>query len=496
MYPKINLLPILSSFLLFLSFPKGNQEYLAWGALVPLIWAVENKNAKQAFWMGWGAGTAAFCGILYWIVPTFRAAGVSLILGLSSTLLLSSVVGLFYGVFTVLSSLYLQSFAYPSALIFCGTAWVALEHLRSYLWTGFPWALLGYSQWKFTPMIQISEWTGVYGVSFLLVLFNLILYALIKKRKVVLLPTLILGALLIANLYLWVRTKKVSESYSKPLRISILQGNIDQYRKWDKTFVREIQNTYSELALESSSQSDLIVWPESALPGWFPNELELEIWARNLVRKTGKHHILGAVTQSENQNFNSAFLMDPDGKIVERYDKIHLVPFGEYVPWERYLTRWIRVLNMLGGFHKGEKSAPFAFGNTLLGVNICYEAIFPHLVRKQALAGAEVLVNLTNDGWYLDSAALEQHFSMNVFRAVENRRPVVRAANTGISGVIVPTGNPIQRTEMNQKMICSQEVSPRKERTIYTRYGDLFAWGCDLWSVWGLFLFFAKKCEG
>lgn len=549
------LLVFLSGLLICFSFPKWNFWFLAWMALVPMFLSVEKLGFWKSFFLGWFTGWAAFCGILYWIVPTFRAAGVHTIIGILSVALLSAYLGIYFGLFAAISEKFFKSFSKSIYILLCAALWVFLEYLRAHLFTGFPWGLLGYSQWKVLPVIQISEWTGVYGVSFLIVLINaflvLVLNALVKKSfsidvfRIGAFSVLLFLASILFGYYRLTNDLSRLPAGRLPLTtlsVAVLQGNIDQYKKWSSEYVKEILDTYEKLSGKvihvdstfrnfnlipsplrgegedegenvgkitsphlnplpqgerkvgmmksapnlKSGSIDLIVWPETSVPGWVPQEEWLMKWIEKNVKQTGCYNLIGAVTRVENESCNSAFIFDSNGEIIGRYDKIHLVPFGEYVPFQTLMGRWIDVLNQLGGFDSGGNLKILDIPKAKLGVSICYEAIFPGLIRRQVAKGAEILVNITNDGWYLDTAAPEQHFTMNIFRAVENRRYLIRAANTGISGIIKPDGSLQEISKLNQETILSGTVIPNKEKTFYTRFGDLFAWLCFAMSAMGI----------
>ena len=470
--------------LYFLAFPKWNLGVLAWAALVPLLFALKESGGKRAFGLGFLSGWAAFCGILYWIVPTFRAAGVSLWVGVISVSLLSAYVALFWGAFA-----WIFSRLVIFRVIFGASAWVALEWLRNYLFTGFPWGSLAYTQWQALPLIQLSEFTGSYGVSFLVCAVNISLFEIFSERKVRRADAVALCLFFFLNFLAFKMERGREVPGEKGLRVAILQGNIDQYRKWSAESAGEILRSYEGLALSPESKSSgLILWPETALPGWYPGDEKISAWLGNLVRKTGTHHLAGAVTRNDGKALNSAFLLSPDGAPLSRYDKMHLVPFGEFVPMQSLLGRWIPVLNELGGFDGGAGPHPLDLNGVPLGVGICYESIFPENPRAQTRRGAQILVNLTNDGWYLDTAAPEQHFAMNIFRAVENRRYLVRAANTGISGIIEPSGRVSAKTRLGERGVLSGEVRPRRDLTLFTRRGDWFPLLCTIFASLGLMI--------
>lgn len=467
--------------LLIAAFPKFNASGLAWVALAPLIWGSVELNPKRAFALSWLSGTLAFCGILYWILPTFDAARVSRAIGALSLVLLSGYIGLYFGVFGAGLS-WLGGHALGTAR---GTAaaaglWVALEWTRGHFLTGFPWGLLGYTQWQNPLLIQSAQWTSVYGTSFAIAASGLAIAAMLRARRWLWGPALVALALPASSMLLSA-TQRSGEASREPVRVALLQGNIDQYKKWDSEYEREILESYGGLVRDlahSEPKPALVIWPETSIPGWLPQEEWLLRWTSEQARASGAHHLVGSVTKDGAKSHNSAFLFAPDGNIVGRYDKIHLVPFGEFVPAQSVLGRWIGVLNELGGFHAGRQFDPLAVPGAKLGIGICYESIFPELMRRQAKNGAEILVNITNDGWYLDTAAPEQHFAMNVFRAVENRRPLARAANTGISGIIAPDGTILKETPLNIRTKLEHAVTPADGLTFYTRFGDLFAAAC------------------
>jgi apolipoprotein N-acyltransferase len=393
-----------------------------------------------------------------------------------------------------LTLLYFRKISPWLAVVSSAASWITLEYVRSFFLTGFPWALLGYSQWRYPPLCQIAEWTGVYGVSAILFLSNLMLWQWLKNKKMPWSALVPLMILLGVNFGIYVGRLPLAQE-NPTLKVAILQGNIDQYKKWNAAFVQEILMSYAGLTKQLNSSVDLVVWPESAVPGWVPNEAWLMEWLQQRIVPTQAYHLVGAASYSNGKNYNSAFLFNPNGTLHSRYDKIHLVPLGEFVPFQSLLGRWISVLNALGGFHKGENRRALWMDKTKFGVNICYESIFPHLVRLQTKEGASFLVNVTNDGWYLNTAAPQQHFSMNVFRAIENRRTLIRAANTGISGIILPDGWVAKATALNERTLLEGVIHLKTNLTFYVQYGDVFAWLCcaiallGIWRVLTLHLF-------
>jgi apolipoprotein N-acyltransferase len=272
-------------------------------------------------------------------------------------------------------------------------------------------------------------------------------------------------------------------SENTPFTISILQGNIDQYQKWDDAYVADIEHRYESLAMGAAkSKPDLIVWPESAAPGWIPNEPKIAQWLAGVIKKTHVPNIVGAVTRIEGKDFNAALLFDANGHIQNVYAKQHLVPFGEYIPFGRILARWIPYLGQLGTFNAGSGAVIFTVGALRAAPNICYEAIFAPLVMRDVSAGANAIINITNDGWFLDTPAPEQHYVANIFRAVENGVPVIRAANTGISAVIDSYGREVLRSPLLATGVYTTTISlGLPPRTLYARVGHYFPQLC--WIV-------------
>jgi len=502
-------LALLSGILFVFIFPKFNLSFLAWIALVPLFLALEGRNLRESFNLGFLAGLTSFMGILYWIVPTVVSSGESKLLAFISLLLLSCYLSIYYGLFCLIFRYTsLKIIHYTLSLFFAPVLWVSLELLRAHLFSGFPWALLGYSQWNFTSMIQISEFTGVYGVSFLIVMVNGVLMeagrsfrfsrgekmsSKAKVKRSTLPLALALTVLVVVSCLAYGLIIILRESFGESrnfrdeklmTRIALLQGNIDQYMKWDKNYEQMIKDTYGELVdMASRENPQLIVWPETALPGYLKRERELQKWVEKVVSQTNAYHIIGSPEYREGAYYNAAFLISPKGEILGEYDKIHLVPFGEIVPFRPILSRFIGVLNELGDFSpsRERKLLRTPFGS--FAVLICWEGIFPHLVRKFVKDGADYLANITNDAWFLKTSAPFQHFIASVFRAVENRVSVIRVANTGVSGFIDQYGRINEKTEIFKKDYLVSSVSRRNQQTFYTNYGDIFAYLCVALSI-------------
>lgn len=489
--------PIASGLLLTAAFPRAELAALAAVALIPLLLGIRSARPGEAFRLGWVAGMVHALGLVYWIVPTLGTYG-GLPVWVSVPLL---------GLLAAYLALYPAAFAGllaglrppPAALPMLAPAlWTALEYLRTHLLTGFPWALLGYSQYRQLHLIQISDMVGIYGVSFLLGALNaagaLAAMAVAGRgwrgrpvsRKTAVVAAAA-TALLTAGVWgygAWRLDQVDRMAGAAPVtRAAVVQGNIEQAVKWDPAFQESSVEKYIALSARAmADRPELVVWPETAAPFYFTRNRRLTERVKAGVRKAGAFFVVGSPSAERAGDgvelFNSAFLVRPDGQIAGRYDKFHLVPFGEYVPLEEFLPFVDKLVAQAGDFGTGQKGEVLRSAGHRLGVLICYEAIFPSLARAAIRNRAGLLVNITNDAWYGRSSAPHQHFSMAVLRAVETRRGLVRAANTGISGFIHPSGRITGATGLFEDAVMTRPLPVLRTTTIYTRIGDLFAGLC------------------
>jgi apolipoprotein N-acyltransferase len=486
----------LSGALLVLSFPLVNLWLLAWFFLVPLLLCTRGKHGKDAFLLGAFAGVIAYLGLIYWIVvAVHRYGNIPLPLAIPVLLLLVIYLSLYWGAFAFFASHanekggWLVLAAFPAL-------WVGLEYFRSFLLSGFPWVLVGYSQYLNTAFVQIADITGIYGVSFLLILINTLFFLWIvswseRKRGPILgtIFTVALLALTFAYGYWKINAPLKTE---KGLMVGVAQGNIPQDVKWDSAFQKRTLAIYRDLSLELKEQSPgLIVWPETAVPSYFPSGTELDDKVMDIVQETGTYLLVGGLSAKEKKKkvrevqevmevYNSAYLLSPQRRIIGRYDKMHLVPFGEYIP----LSFRFPVLNKLVGvwnIEPGEKAVLFRLPRGRFGVLICFEVIFPELCRESVRQGADFMVTITNDAWFGKTSAPYQHLSQATFRAIENRVWLVRAANTGISAFVDPWGRIIKPSSLFTPAVLAEEITFKANTmTFYTRYGDFFAIACSL----------------
>ncbi len=492
-----------SGLLLTASFPSIGLSWLAWIALIPLMISLQGQSLKNGFRLGLLTGGVHYLTLLYWLVHTLMTFGhLPFYLSVPILFMLVAYMALYPAIFAAAFSwIETQPVGFLSAM---PALWVALEYLRSFFLSGFPWEFLGYSQYRQLTLIQAADMTGVYGISFVILSVNvagLLLWrylserqsgrALQKRRSAAGgLAVSVLLVLYVLGYGQW-RISSIDAGISKSasLKIAIVQGNIDQTIKWDPAF--QLSTTEKYIALSKSakpSSPDLIIWPETAAPFYFlynagPTEMVMKG-----VRETGTPFLIGSpsfIRRDEHHAdfFNSAFLIDAGGNVAGKYDKVHLVPFGEYVPLQKWFPFIGKLVEEVGDFKSGRKGQTLAWGEFPLGIQICYEMIFPDLSREMARNQAAFLINMTNDAWYGKTSAPYQHFSMTVFRAVENRRSLIRSANTGISGFIDPVGRIIASTPLFEEAVITRCMPVLKTESFYTRYGDVFALICMAISI-------------
>jgi apolipoprotein N-acyltransferase len=483
------LLAILSGVMLTASFPPGKTGWIAWFALVPLLKGLENESFSKAFILGIIAGLTHYFTLIYWIIIVLNTyGGLNLILSSVILLLLAFYLSIYPALFSVFVG-HLKRSRFQAFLI--AGVWVSLEYLRARLLTGFPWCLLGYSQSGCLHLIQIADIAGVYGISFLIMFSNAIIYMLLFRSDHVadkwylgLETSFFIAVLSVTIIYGNYRLSGNKErlKHEKSVNVAIVQANIDQSVKWDPLYQKESLDIYLRLTENSYPyKPQLIVWPETAVPFFFQERTELTEEIYRISGESGALMILGSPAyervNGSARYYNRAYWLSPGGRSTGYYDKVHLVPFGEYVPLKTLLPFVNRLVTAAGDFAPGRDIAPMSLPGLPTGMLICYEAIFPELSRTNVKKGASVLVNITNDAWYGMSSAPYQHLVMSIFRAVENRRPLIRAANTGFSAFIDPYGRIALKGDVFEEELLINEVSIKDhDLTFYCRYGDIFVY--------------------
>ena len=489
--PAETVLAATSGLLLTASFPSIGLGLIAWTAFVPLFYSIRDVSPSTGFKLGFLAGLMHYVTLLYWIVGVMHRYGqLSYVLSAVILMLLVFYLSLYPGLFAMAIS-QLRAKSLPHYLV-APLLWAALEYVRSFLLSGFPWENLGHSQYNRLHLIQISDIFGVYGLSALIVGVSCVLFevweTILRKKsfpwKPALGVALTIAACLTYGTWRIEKTDRAADAASKRT-ITLVQGNIDQSVKWLPSFQHETLQRYGTLsAAASKADPDLIIWPETALPFYFLHDANLTSETIGIVRACRAYFLLGSPsfrkTGQRMRYYNSAYLIDPSGNVMGKYDKVHLVPYGEYVPLKRYFPFLGKIVEAVGDFDSGNQGQVLLWRDERVGVLICFEAIFPELARSMVQNGAQLIINITNDAWFGKSSAPYQHLSMVVFRAVENHLAVARAANTGISAFVDPVGRLLDETPLFEKAIRTRLLPVMNHKTFYARYGDVFAIGSIL----------------
>jgi apolipoprotein N-acyltransferase len=490
---------VLSGLLLAAAFPKWDQTYLLPVALVPLLWALRGQSRKAALGLGLAAGLAYFLGLLYWIVyVTYVFGGMPLPLCLLTLFLLAGYLSLYRAAWT-LGVNWAQARGF-SVLWFGPALWVALELGQTYIFSGFPWELLGTGLYRSPLLLQAADLAGVYGLSFLVVLVNAALYLLLlppSGRRRPLRPLAAVALILLAWVgYGYFRLGAMARlaAESPKVRVAVVQGNIQQGEKWKKEMVQATLDRYGELTGKVAG-AHLIIWPETAAPFFFLRYPDLTARVQDIARASGGYLLFGApaleFTPQGESLYNRAYLLTPQGEVAGYYDKAHLVPYGEYVPLKRYLPFLGKMTVMVGDLTPGEPGGVVSLPEGAVGPLVCFESIFPELSRAQVQNGARLLVNLTNDAWYGTTSAPYQSLAMAAVRCAETRVCMARAANTGISAFINGDGRILWESGLFVPEARALELPWLPGGSVYTRIGDAFAWACTVFA--GLILILGRR---
>ena len=480
------------------AFPKSDLMFLAWISLIPLFFLLAGKSPGRAFLLGGTAGVFFYGALLYWIpaVPA-HYGGLSPVLSVLIYLLLIGLLALAWGLFG-LGFAFIHRRQPLAAFLAAPFLWVGGEYILTHILSGFPWGVLGLSQAKNILFIQMSGLTGVYGVSFVLILFQSLFVGSVRtSRRIPFVVGLVTLVLVHFGGYLSLRTP---EPTAESFPAAVIQGNVSSDIYWSAVSEDRILKVFEEHLDLSRQAADrgakLIIWPEFTVPLCFScgegiyreSAARLTSWAK----ETGATLLLGtnerAGPLSDRKYFNAALCLSPSGGTTT-YAKIHLVPFGEYTPYKKILGFIEKVTHAVGEVTPGREIVLHEYAGRSFGSPICYEIIFPDLVRRFVKKGASFLVTITNDGWYGTSSAPYQHFAQAVFRAVENRRYLLRAATTGISGIVDPYGRIVQQTDLGTRTLATGTITPNLSLTFYARFGDLFAAACL--TIVSLFLILA-----
>lgn len=467
---KSLILIIISAALTSLSFHPLNLYFLLWFSLVPLLWAIEEMDPSSVFKSGVLFGTVFSLLSLFWIAFLQIEATIKLIM-LFGLLLLFLYYGLYYGTGLLIAK--------RIGIWFLPFILTGLEFIRSIGELGFPWLVFGYSQARYPVIIQQASIFGVYGVSFWLILVNVALFKLIRLKRIKNL-VILLFAFFIPLIYGVLRLK---EPVGETILVGVIQPDIDPNLKFtkamrDETFERlislsETANQYSKK--EFGENLDLIIWPETAVPVFitFPGKYQNLIFS--FVDRTKIPLLTGTpiYESKEHSIYNGAILIEPNKEITQQYRKIHLVPFGEHIPFDQQFT-FLKKIDVGGGkYTPGTLYTVFELDKVKFSCLICFESIFPELSRRFVKNGAELLVNITNDGWFGRISGPQQHNDMAILRTVENGKPLARSSNTGISMIVNKYGMVLQQTPLFTRAVLVEKIVFDKEKTVYNILGDI-----------------------
>jgi apolipoprotein N-acyltransferase len=508
--------------LLAFSFPKFGHPACAWMALTPLVIAAvraSRRGSRRAFLLGLVSGAVYFAVTLYWLVETMTTFGkMPVPLALIAAAALVGYLALFPAAFAMILAR-LHRVLGLRALAFVPAIWVTTELGRQYVWDGFPWALLGYSQVTTLPVAQVASLVGVYGLSALLALTSTAAAYVILDRGRTRWVFAGTAGLIVAASVVWGNARLAASpllTRGEPVRVAVIQGNVEQEQKWDPAMRDTIADRYIAMTRQALARgATFVIWPESSTPFYFEHDLVRGGEIRRLAVASKATLLIGSdqvepirtaaapssaapssatpssatpssATPSsattdhvKERSYNAAFLVKPDGAVGAVYRKMHLVPFGEYVPLQSLLFFAGPIIGAVADF------APFTAGTeaVLLPVGahyastaICYEVIYPNLIRRTVLDGSELLTTITNDAWYGRSSAAYQHWDQSSMRAIEEGRYLARAANTGISGFVDPYGRILDHKGLFETAVLVQDLRFLKDRTVYNRIGDLVAW--------------------
>jgi apolipoprotein N-acyltransferase len=483
---------LLSGALLVLSFPKYGHPAVAFIALTPLYVALSGWTgrpgefrgvpARRGFFLGLATGVVHYAGTVYWTSGTVATiGGLSWPVAVPVAGLLVLYMSLYVAVASAVSALLIRRFGL-AGLLLAPAAWVSAEYARGYLFGGFPWIPLGNSMVTLLPIAQLASVLGVYGISWFLATLHALFACIAISRGRHRLMAGAVALLLVAGCSAWgalrLRGNALTHAGS-PLRVGLIQGNVPQTEKWDRASAAGIYTRYLQMTREAAARAaEFILWPESATPFYFDEDPVSASQLRGLVTELRTPVLFGTdeiERGSPAKYYNSAFILDEMGATSAVYRKVFLVPFGEYVPFGTVLTFVSPLVEAVSDFSAGQSVTMLPVKGHMVTTAICYEVVYPHLIRQGVLQGSELLTTITNDAWYGETSAPFQHFELATMRAIEQGRYLVRAANTGISGIVDPYGRVLARTRLFETTTVIGDVRLLQERTVYARIGDAAA---------------------
>ncbi|HVR40055.1 MAG TPA: apolipoprotein N-acyltransferase [Thermoanaerobaculia bacterium] len=478
------LLALTSGVLFALAFPTYNAGFLIFIALVPLLVAsVRAKSTRHAFLLGWLSLTIAWLMMVPWVVRVMsHYGGLPYVTGVLIFIAMALYLGLYGAIFAAIVHRLRLGPSFPKWLI-VPLAWAAIEYARTYLFTGFPWNLIAASIIDYTPLIQIDRFAGPYFAGVLILIPSVVIAWWITQRPKGIDRILVVGGLAVLLFVWWATGLVASKLVVRPNGLpsttaALLQPNISQEMRWNAENVVQIYQRMTDMTdVALDRGASIVIWPESTVPLSYATTDVYRNAIEEISRTRNADIILGSIAEdpaNPSRIWNAAFLAS-GGKTIGHYDKIRLVPFGEYVPLRKMLFFARRLVHAVGEFEFGTNDHPLA-GKHRYGPAICYEIVYPQITRAQVRNGADVLVTITNDAWYDGTSAPEQHLAQARLRAIEDDRWLLRAGTTGISAVIDPSGRVLEKLPMGRQGIVFAHFQPRSGTTPYVRFGDWFAW--------------------
>jgi len=468
---------LLTAILLILTFPRFNLVWCAPVALAPLLMAIAREPRPwRRFLLGYVAGVLYWFGVCYWIQTVLAFYG-----GLSSAvawlafLLFCLIKALHMGVFAMLAGILMRRCWAAAAVPAVAALWVAIEATHGSL--GFAWLALGNAGIDMGLPMRLAPYTSVYGLSFVfLAMATAMALALLGRPRTQLLWLLPLPFLIFLP--------PLPDARRGHESAVLVQPNISEDAQWTPASVDAMQRNLAALSLRAvmtggSDHPSLVVWPEVPAPLYYDADPRLREYIAGLARAANTNLLLGVVAHTpQGAPLNSAIVVSPDGRLVSRYDKVNLVPFGEFIPWPFDFVK--RITTEAGDFTPGQQVVVSPIDGHKLGTFICYESVFPNFVRRFVADGAEVLFNISNDGYFGKSAARLQHLEIVRMRAAENRRWILRVTNDGITGAIDPAGRLRGTLPLYVEAASRTGFTYIAERTFYTRFGDWFPLLCAI----------------
>lgn len=485
---KYLIFSIISGILLALSFQKFDLFFLAWIAFVPLIYCIYKNGLKYSALYGFITGMVSSLIAFNWMFLFLLKNTNSFVDSFIVSIIVWVGLSLFFLAWALCLK-FVKKINITLFILFASALWVSLEYIRNYFFGSFPVNLVGYSQSSFAQIIQFSDVFGVYSISFVIIFVNfLIFYWLYNKNKKFLIFAVLLFSLLLG--YGLIRINQISKTENKnEIKIGVVQPNIEQKDKFKKQYIRRNLDRLEQMGRSFEGKNvDILLYPETVLPRNKDGNQNVRNFI-NEISKLSKYVLIGSLDVENYKVYNSIFVISENGEVIDKYKKKHLILFGEYIPFQGFLEKLFSKFITDNNLTKEIELKVFKLDKCILGINICSENYYPYLSRELVLKGATLLTTHSNDAWCDGLSYPYQHFIMNIFRAIENRKYLIVAANTGVSSVISPTGKIIKQTKNQEQTVFEGVVYANNYITVYDRIGDLFVYMCIIY-VFYIFLIY------